>query len=1396
MSSNVNIQGQMAQLSLTPTASIGGSKIDMLTHQNYFSWMPRAKAILKKEKQWKYIDPKNKATYIDLKEGEELTNFEDALDFLGLFITDEVLQDVKHLTTAPEVWEFLDQKYTRMMASQQALYLQRLESTVFDEKTEDMQAYQNRISRLIAQVRSCNGTVSDVSYSGYLLRGLPRNYDTVKIVLNIQRGDPESIKSALLGEEARIQEESIRGARPTATSSAHALAATSGSNGGNSHKKKCYHCGKEGHLKRDCRKLKAEKRQETESRDGYQSKDSSGKVGGSGSPTKLTLMAHRAKDTVLQPARQWYFDSGASDHITGDRDVFTDFTLITPFPITLGDGSQVFVTGKGTVILNVNGTGNIAFTDVLYSGEFRDICLLSVSQLAKKGAILTFVGENVMVEYSGTAIATGILNHRIGLYELDQYSSRVYRSTVPRDEDELRIQHRRYGHINNDYVQKSVGHIEGLDKPLKGNAEADCDICSLAKSHRQGMKLTDDKELEPMDLWAIDHWGPIPIPSLTGNINNLGVVDYGSHWRTALYGTDRKGFFEPFTDLVVRMETQTGRKLKAIRLDNAPEFFKSTKFRDWAKSRGTELQFVTPYTPEQNGMVERANQTNGDGTRANLVDSGLPPEFWQYAMDHSILAQNYCYKPAIGKTPYEAIFGKKPSSKKLVIFGTLGFVHIPKENTEWNKVLSKAWPGIVVGYEGSGYRVWDPVRRELIITNHVELKEGRKGVELLQPQNINNLQEETEKIFRTGSTPEVSDTSILLGDTIVVKVPSTSEEEPDDENSDVEFIPTPPTDNHNKSPVRAIPNIEESSTLSHGSETPIRSSIIPANTEITGGSEMMPPPRLWRGKPVGPPTRSSSRIRGESTTPEASGSIGDQQYTANIAIAGRLEDNIPKTLEEALAGPDREKWLEAIRSELRSLLRNHTWDLVKRQNDQEVVDSKWLFKIKDDGRFKARLVARGFTQTYGLDYFETYAPVARFASIRLLFALAARFGLRIQQMDVDTAFLYGNLDEEIFMEQPPGFVEEGLVCRLRRSLYGLKQAPRVWYQVIDEFFRSIGLERSAADPAVYIEGSRAEGEFPLIVAIYVDDLIIVHKDLKKIDKVKEALNSRFNMKDLGEVKNLLGMEVHHLKDGSIFINQPRYIDRLLKRFGMENCKAIDTPMAPRIVSSDEEFDVEVYQRITGGLMWPSLGTRPDIAFAVGYLARWNSKPTTAHNVAQRRVLRYLKGTKHHGILFKAHSKSKLEAFSDADWAGDIVDRKSTSGNCFTLFEGVVVWAAVKQQTIATSSVEAEYIAVALSVKEALWLLTWLKEVGFDLSTIAIQMDSNGALDLAKNAQFSQRTKHIDIRHHFIRDHIEKGDISLKYLPTDAMTADILTKPLEKVKFARFREQMGVVDIEA
>ena len=397
-------------------------------------------------------------------------------------------------------------------------------------------------------------------------------------------------------------------------------------------------------------------------------------------------------------------------------------------------------------------------------------------------------------------------------------------------------------------------------------------------------------------------------------------------------------------------------------------------------------------------------------------------------------------------------------------------------------------------------------------------------------------------------------------------------------------------------------------------------------------------------------------------------------------------------------------------------------------------------------------------------------------------------------MDVQTAFLYGKLNELCYMEQPPGFIEDdSLCCLLRKSIYGLKQAPRVWNQVINRFLVEIGFHQSLSDPALYFKGDEQqdENEMPMIVVIYVDDVVIIGPRMGPIQDVKSKLSERFEMTDLGEIKTLLGMEITRSQNGSVFIHQSRYISEILARFGMNDCSSVTTPIIPGITPSDESVDITQYQSHTGSVMWPSLASRPDICFSAGFLGRFNSNPTTSHMTAQKRVLRYLQGSENHGIFYDATSTESLIGYSDSDYGGDTVDRKSTSGMVFTLLGGAITWASSKQKTVSTSTVVAEYIALATSVKEAIWLKQLLSELGINTGPITIKVDSQGALDLATNARFSQKTKHIDIRHHFIRDHIEKGDIVLQYVPTDRMTADILTKPLARPIFDQLRHQLGM-----
>lgn len=1383
---------RLATVTLAPTCTVGGIKIDMLTHSNYFSWVPRAKAILKKEKVWTHF-----------REGEHNTKSEDYLDakdYLNLLITDEVWQDVNHLEYPDEIWSQLESKYLAQKESKQSLYERLLLGVKMDETKEDIQGYLNRISRLVAQFRSVDGQVSNVSYTGYIIKGLPSQYSGVTIVLNTYRGDVDFVKNALLGEEIRLKE--LEGPPRAFAATTSGGSKSEGSKQGGKSKVKCYYCGKEGHYKRDCRKLKAKQASEEKGKNGENSKDSN-------KSEALMMMARHYSNLGSTTKRQWYIDSGASEHITGDREAFYTFQYITPFPVTLGDNSHVNVTGIGSIKLALGSGEEIGFSRVLYAREFGSNNLLSVAQMAKKGANIAFRGNGVFIEYNNKVVASGTFNPRVGIYNLDQQDVKILKATVPQDEDELRIQHRRYGHINNDYVQKS-SHVTKGYPPPSGDLKADCDECSAGKSTRTSMYPSNSKP-EVGDHLDIDMWGKSPIVSLQGNDHMLSIIERASGVKTVYFLSDRKGFFDQLEAHVKYMDTQYGKKVKQIRLDNAPEF-SSERMNFWAKSQGIELQFTTIYTPEQNGVAERGMRTIFDGTRANLIDSELPPEFWQFAAEHFIHGYNRCYRPSIGKTPYEVLKGKPPDVSHLKIFGSLVFCHIPKEKAYWNKLSAKAFPGILVGYSGSGYKIWDPARQELVVSNHVEIKEARKGSALLVSEHLRTEQLRAANIDKAGDgTPQPSD-NILYGDTIVVETPDdyfprsqgldqdnqesrgnniqSNSQLPNEPNRDLSIRSDSPSSIEQRSPTNSqigLVDPENQSSVGSGSENHSLSSRSVGNSEKASTAAS----GAKSSGPIREPTRQSQRIRGL----DSDGASLAKMVVANITKSGETPtlNSEPSTIQEAFSSPDAEQWRDAVKSEMNSLIQNHTWDLIKRPNGKNFVDSKWVFKRKDDGRFKARLVARGFTQTHGVDYFETYSPVARFATIRLVLALAAKYGLRVQQMDVDTAFLYGDLEEELYMNFPPGYIrkDKDLVCKLNKSLYGLKQAPRVWYQVINQFLTSLGFKNSGADPALYIEKDAKLGQLPLLIAVYVDDLILVHKDIGKIEKIKDALKGKFNMKDLGEVKNLLGMEVERTQDGSIFIHQSRYILKLLKRFGMEGCKPIDTPMAPRLEASEEEFDQDLYSKMEGGIMWPSLITRPDIAFVAAYLARWNSNPTTAHFVAQKRVLRYLRGTVDYGILYKSGNSQGLKVYSDADWAGDIIDRKSTSGNIFTYQGGAITWASSKQKTVANSSVESEYIAIALTAKEALWLKTWFKEVGFGVKSIDINMDSNGALHLANNAQFSQRTKHIDIKHHFIRDHLEKGDISLQYLSTEENTADCLTKPLEKIKFEKFRAKSGV-----
>ena len=501
------------------------------------------------------------------------------------------------------------------------------------------------------------------------------------------------------------------------------------------------------------------------------------------------------------------------------------------------------------------------------------------------------------------------------------------------------------------------------------------------------------------------------------------------------------------------------------------------------------------------------------------------------------------------------------------------------------------------------------------------------------------------------------------------------------------------------------------------------------------------------------------------------------------------------TLEEALESEDADKWKNAADEEYNSLKENNTWNLVKPPPNAKIINSRWVFKVKHDSegnveRHKARLVAKGYSQVHGVDYNETFSPVVRFTTVRALLAFGVQQKRVIHQMDVTTAFLNGKLEEDVYMHQPEGYKEPGkedLVCKLNKSLYGLKQAPRCWNTEFHEFLSNMGFRQSNADPCVYLDER-------IIIAIYVDDLVILtHTDVEMIS-IKRSLEEKFKMKDLGAINFFLGVSVEKLDDG-ILLHQKSYIEEILAKYCMQGAKPVSTPrdMNVNLVKDDgsKAVDRSLYQSMVGALLYLSMATRPDISQAVGVVSRFSADPRETHLTAVKRIFCYLKGTIAMGLEYRCVEGCSLTCYSDADWAGDLDTRHSTSGYVFMFNGSVISWNSRLQRVTALSTAEAEYIALAESCKEVMWLKKLFNELNVK-SPVRVMEDNQAAIAMVKNPVYHARSKHIDIRFHYIRDLCKEGHILIQYCPSSDNLADIMTKPVPRLQFERLRGKCDIV----
>ncbi|KAJ3531525.1 hypothetical protein NM688_g7562 [Phlebia brevispora] len=836
------------------------------------------------------------------------------------------------------------------------------------------------------------------------------------------------------------------------------------------------------------------------------------------------------------------------------------------------------------------------------------------------------------------------------------------------------------GHINRQQLKDmfTKGMVDGMDVDTSSNLDFTCDACIQAKHSRAPFpEVSPNRAAQVGDLIHSDIWGPARTESLQHNTYYISFTDDMSRFSFLDFLKTRTSALDRFRKLDRLLENQLGRRIKALRVDNAKEYVQGD-FKAYLDSHGIILQTTAPYSPAQNGVAKRLNRTVAEHVRAMLIAHNVPRFLWQDGAAYAIFCKNRCPTCALlSKTPYEVFWGRRPDIQDLQEFGIPCWVLVPKNRQDKLSPKSEQYVFTGIADHSSGWRYYSPKTRQILSSRNV----------------VFTRQQEKE---------------ILLPDLVIPEAP--------------------------------VPTGEGES---------------PSGADNTGNV-----PRHS--------SRASARIDYTRLHNTGEKATKDEECEANLCFAAFNPFDEPRTLQEVMNREDWPLWKEAMEKEMDQLKKTETYEETELPKGRKAIGCRWVFLIKRDAKgqilkYKARLVTQGFSQIPGQDFFQTYAPVMRLESFHTLLTLAAANDWPIHQMNVVGAYLNADLEEEIYMKQVPGFENNtGRVLRLRKGLYGLKQSGRAWNKRVHKLLaEKLGFVCINADFCAYIRVT-GDDQFQIIL-IHVDDMALI------------AAND--------ELMTFIGLQITRNRVKRLLtIHQERYIQTVLERFHMQDCTPVSTPLDPNVTlspSPDETEPLDVpYVVAIGSLMYAAVATRPDIAFAVQSLSQFSSRPSQEHWTVVKHVLRYLKGHAALGITYGSTSDLTLTGYSDADWGQSLVDRRSISGFAFMLAGGVITWNLKKQPTVAVSTMEAEYMALAHASREAIWLRALLGGLGFGASSATtIFTDNQAAIALAHDNQFHARSKHIDIRHHFVRECIESNDLAVTHCPSESNAADILTKAL-------------------
>ncbi|GJW77157.1 zinc finger, CCHC-type containing protein [Tanacetum coccineum] len=1063
----------------------------------------------------------------------------------------------------------------------------------------------------------------------------------------------------------------------------------------------------------------------------------------------------------------WYLDNGASNHMTGIREHFKELDEKVSGKVRFGDGSYIEIKGKGSIIIECDDEKQRIISHVYYIPDLKSN-LLSLGQFTEIGCKVVMEDDELRLYDMDNQIFMKVTRQKNRLYKANLRIGTPVCLLANLKEDTW-LWHARLGHLNFESLKSMAQRdlVHGI--PAIKHTTQICDVCLIGKHSRAPFpKKAKARSTSPLDLVYGDLCGPITPPTPSGKKYIFLLVDDYSRYMWAYFLSTKDQAFDTFKEFKKSTENELRTTLKMLRTDRGGEFT-SNEFTQYCKENGIARQLTAPYSPQQNGVVERRNRTIMSTTRCMMKATNMPQNFWAEAVRHAIYILNSVPTKALEDiTPYEAIKQRKPNLENLRIFGCIAYAKVPSQHL--TKLDDRSIKMVYLGNEqgSKAYRLFDPTTQRVCVSRDVKFKENETW--------------DWKDYIGEHTNDEPEWTNFNIGD------PEVTNEHPDQEtqpNEDDNEFPDNNDDDDYASPTRDSPSHSQTPHTPSTRSSEVNSQVTP-NTSTQSyyqsdhdSIQIIDSPSHFDHTP----------LRGFRTLKDL------YENTEELLL---VEDE-PKNYKEASSD---QKWIEAMKVELDSINRNNTWELTTLPKGHKAIGLKWVFKTKRDAngniiKHKARLVAKGYIQEHGIDFEEVFAPVARMETIRLLLAIAANNKWEVHHLDVKSAFLHGDLKEEVYVTQPEGFIkrqDNGKVYRLIKALYGLRQAPRAWNIKLDNTLKSLDFKKCALEQAIYTKKSK---DSILLIGVYVDDLIITGTPKKEIDKFKAQMEEKFEMSDLGLLAYYLGIEVTQT-NGDISIKQSAYASKILKEAGMIDCNETLIPMDPgtRLTKITEGTMVNSteYRSLIGCLRY-LLHTRPDLSYSVGLLSRFMQEPREQHMKAIRQVLRYVKGTKDHGITYKHNGGNKIHGYSDSSYGVNTQEGKGTTGIIFYYGESPISWSTQKQATVALSSCESEFIAATAAATQALWLKRLLSKLTHTQEEkITIQVDNKSAIALMKNPVFHGRSKHIDTKYHFIRECVEREDIQVEFVSGEYQKADILTKALPKIKFLTMRQLIGLKDL--